>query len=113
MGVETSLIQLAVDGGIKTALDSCESIHESLETVAKIGSVYEVKAASFLLDSVNQAIQGIQDGVTVTTAASDLPPGVDVLVTGLLEYLRVSMETQATREQGDELVEKAKQLGFW
>ncbi len=38
---------------------------------------------------------------------------VNSLLNELLEYLRVSMETQAIRQQGDDLIEKARALGLW
>jgi hypothetical protein len=63
-----NLIHLAVDEGKTEALQQAQNIQQSLETICECGSLNEVKAASFLLANVNQAIKDILSGELVEVA---------------------------------------------
>ncbi len=71
MSIAISLIHLAADEGQVNAKRTCEGLIGALVDLVEIGSPDEVKAATFLIGSVQQALKEINQVELVQIAANE------------------------------------------
>jgi hypothetical protein len=68
MGIATNLICLAAEECVEVALEEAQKIQSALEQISLVGSDTEIRAASFLISSVNQGVNHVMEGTLVFRA---------------------------------------------